>query len=450
MTVYDLLIDFSIASALILIGQFLRATIKPLQELFVPSSMIAGLLGFLLGPNMLKILPFSGNQGGYAGFLAILVFTIIGINGFGGTSKQHEQGVLKRVISFQLFRNVGYFMQFGIPIAITIFILCNVYPDLNPGFGLLLASGFLGGHGTAAAVGSTFVGYGWAEASDIGMTFATLGILMGILGGLVLIKFATKKGHTAFIKDFKVIGNELRTGLIPEEARVPFGYETISSVSLDTLCFHFSIILTVSGAAYMLNRWIGANLLPGIPTYTIGFLLGLAFFVIFRRTPVYRYVDKKINLRISGSLTDYLVFFGIATINLGVVVKYFVPILTLTLVGIAIVILNVYPLGYRMNNQSWFEHSIFCYGMMTGVFAIGLILLRIVDPNNESNTLEDQAMTPWLGFVEMVVWSAFPAMLINGKGWIIVVISAVVIVASLAIAMIGKFWYCTDPAKRNR
>ena len=42
MTVYDLLVDFTIASALILVGQFLRAKIKFFQEFFMPASMIAG------------------------------------------------------------------------------------------------------------------------------------------------------------------------------------------------------------------------------------------------------------------------------------------------------------------------------------------------------------------------------------------------------------------------
>lgn len=449
MTIYSLLIDFAIASALILVGQILRAYIKPLQKLFVPSSMIAGILGFLMGPSVLNILPFSGSQGSYAGFLAIIVFTIIGLNGFDTSSGVKGKDIAKRVVSFQLFRQVGYFMQVGIPVAVTLFILCRVYPDLNPGFGLLLASGFLGGHGTAAAVGNTFAQYGWEEAADVGMTFATVGILLGILGGLALIKFAARNGHTAHIKDFKDIGEDMRTGLVPKQARDPMGYETISSVTLDTLCFHLSIILLVAGAAHLLNTWLGAHVIAGIPTYTIGFLLGLGIFMMLRKTPVYRYVDTKINLHISGMLTDYLVFFGIATINLGVVIKYWVPILILAVVGIIIVVVNVYPVGYLMNDKDWFEHSIFCYGMMTGVFAIGLILLRIVDPKNESNTLEDQAMTPWLGFVEMVIWSAFPAMLVSGKGWIIVAISAAVVIVSFIIAIVGKFWYTSDPASRH-
>ncbi len=47
--------------------------------------------------------------------------------------------------------------------------------------------------------------------------------------------------------------------------------------------------------------------------------------------------------------------------------------------------------GPAMNRGSWFERSIFVFGYSTGVFAIGFILLRIVDPENRSKTLNDTA-----------------------------------------------------------
>lgn len=54
-------------------------------------------------------------------------------------------------------------------------------PSISDVFGVLLASGFIGGHGTAAAVGSTLDTLGWAEGTDIGLTFATIGILAAMV-----------------------------------------------------------------------------------------------------------------------------------------------------------------------------------------------------------------------------------------------------------------------------
>ena len=203
-------------------------------------------------------------------------------------------------------------------------------------FGVLMASGFTGGHGTAAAVGSTFNDvYGWAEATDLGMTFATVGILSGVFGGLIWIKIATKKGWTAYVKDFKYISGDMRTGLIPKENRQPMGHETISSVSLDSLAFHLCLVLMVAGGGYLFNQkvLVGVLGISGAPDFTIAFLIGLVVFFVFRKLGVYEYVDKEVNNRISGTATDYLVFFGVATINTEVIVEYAVPLAILIVVG---------------------------------------------------------------------------------------------------------------------
>ena len=54
-------------------------------------------------------------------------------------------------------------------------------PSISDGFSLLMPGGFIGGHGTAAAVGSTLDTLGWAEGTDIGLTFATIGILAAMV-----------------------------------------------------------------------------------------------------------------------------------------------------------------------------------------------------------------------------------------------------------------------------
>ena len=442
MSVYDLLVDVAFASVMILIGQLLRAKVRFFQQFFIPASMIAGFLGLIFGAQVLNIVPFSSSIGSYAGVLIILVFTIVGLNGFSKGKHDSAAAVVKRVTSFQLYRFVIFFLQFAFPIAVTLTLLKWLVPDINPGFGIMMASGFTGGHGTAAAVGKTFANLGWAEASDIGMTFATIGILTGIFGGLAFIKWGTKKGYTAYIKDFKFISGDLKTGLISRENRGPLGSETISSVSLDTLCFHLALVMSLSGLGYLLNsKVLSVYVLKGIPDFTISFILGLAFFLIFRKTKVYDYVDTRINSRISGTATDFLVFFGIASIKIAVVIEYAIPLIVLTLCGFICVFISMIPLGYLMNKDSWFERSLFCYGYSTGVFAIGFVLLRIVDPENKSNTVEDTAMSPFLNFLEVAFWSLIPAALLAGQGWTVVAIVTAGIVVCIIASIAGKMWY---------
>lgn len=449
MTVYNFLSDFAIASLFILVGQFLRAKIKFFQEFFIPSSLIAGFTGLLLGKQFLNVLPFSEGAGSYAGMLIIIVFTVVGINGF-EIKKGEGAATMRRVTSYNSYRFLAYFMQFALGIAATLLIIQFAIPDLSPGFGILMASGFTGGHGTAAAVGKTFADLGWAEAGDLGMTFATVGILSGVFGGLILIKIATKKGWTAYVKDFKFIDNDLRTGLIAKDHRKSMGQETISSVALDSLGFHVAMVCMVAGGGYLLNsRVLGPYLIKGIPDFTVAYLLGLIFFMIFRNTKVYGYVDKNINSRISGTATDFLVFFGVAMINTKVIVEYALPLTLLILVGFVCVFLLIIPFGYRMSDKSWFERSIFVYGYSTGVFAIGFVLLRIVDPENKSHTVDDTAMTPWLNFCEIFTWSTVPVALLNGQGWFVVGICTLICIVAIIINIVGKMWYKDPMAGRG-
>jgi ESS family glutamate:Na+ symporter len=441
MSIYDLLLDFGCASILILIGQFLRSKIKFFQNFFVPASLIAGFLGLFLGPKFLNIMPFSGNIGSYAGAFIIVIFTAVGVNGFDIEKSGGGKETVKRLIGYEMFRQVGFALQIAVPILITILVLCRIWPNLNPGFGILLASGFDGGHGTAAAVGKTFAGYGWEQATDLAITFATVGILIGIFGGLILIKLATKKGWTNYAKDFSQLNSDLRTGLVAKERRTPLGMETISSVSLDTLCFHMSLLMVIAGGAYLLNQRVLSHFVKNIPDFTLAYLIGLLFFILFHKTPLYSYVDTRVNTRISGMFTDYLVCFAVASINPTVLVEYAGPMIVMCLIGLVLVTLVVLPFGYLMNRENWFEHAIFCFGYLTGVFAIGFVLLRIVDPENKSLTVDDTAMTPFMGFVEMFIWSAGPAMLVSGQGMQLALGTAIFGAVSIGVSFLIHAWY---------
>ena len=59
MTATSLMLDVAWAGLLIAIGQFIRTKVKFLQKCFVPSALIAGFLGLILGNQVLNVIPFS-------------------------------------------------------------------------------------------------------------------------------------------------------------------------------------------------------------------------------------------------------------------------------------------------------------------------------------------------------------------------------------------------------
>ena len=78
MTLTDVLKDFAYLSVLLMAGYELRKHIVLFQKYFIPSSLIAGVLGMLLSKNWLGTIcpfyiPFSSGIGQWSGALVIFV-----------------------------------------------------------------------------------------------------------------------------------------------------------------------------------------------------------------------------------------------------------------------------------------------------------------------------------------------------------------------------------------
>ncbi|MCF2132323.1 sodium:glutamate symporter, partial [Strepomyces sp. STD 3.1] len=173
-SVWDLMLDISIISGLLLIGTFLRAKVKIVQTLFLPASMIAGFIGLGLGPSGLNILPFSNQIVSYPGLLIAVIFAALPI----GAEKIDAKKIMGRVRDMWSYSMLLTLLMWGGGAFVGLAILNHIFGSLHPGFGLMLGAGFLGGHGTAAALGEAFKRQGWEEALTLGMTSATVGILV--------------------------------------------------------------------------------------------------------------------------------------------------------------------------------------------------------------------------------------------------------------------------------
>ena len=74
MSAYTFLADFAIMSLLLVVAQFIRAHVKVIQKLLLPSSVVAGLIGLLTGPQFLGVLPLSEHASSYSGVLIVVLF----------------------------------------------------------------------------------------------------------------------------------------------------------------------------------------------------------------------------------------------------------------------------------------------------------------------------------------------------------------------------------------
>ena len=437
-TPWTLFTDAGFISILLLIGKYLRVRVKGIQKLFIPPSLLAGIIGLALGPNGLGWIPLSPYISTYSAILIALVFGALPLS----SPKFTLKTVTQRVGPVWAYAQLGLLLQWSLVGLFGYFILSLIWPQLPDAFAIMLPTGFYGGHGTAAAIGATFQEHGWEDAVSLGMTTATLGVVFAIIGGLFMIKWAAKQRHTAFVTDFKDLPDEMRRGLIPKEKRDSIGEATTSSISIESLTLHISIIVMIAFFGYWVSQAV-KSLYPvlEIPIFSSAFIIGLGLNKAFQRFRVSNYINIETTQRLSSLFTDLLVAFGVASIHLGVVVKYTLPLLTLVAVGVLIVWFITFYLGKKLSHSYWFERTIFAWGWWTGSMAMGIALLRIVDPKQASKAMDDYAIAYLpIAPVEILIITLAPILYINGFG---IYLLLGCLLASLVIILLSvkmKWW----------
>ena len=387
-TAYSFVCDMAWMSLLLIIAQVIRTIVKPLQKLYIPSSVIGGVIGLILGPQVLNVIPWSEQIGSYAYLFICIIFAGLYLG-------KKEQTKLSTV-----FRNTGdtfcinmatEFICFGSALVFGWIILTVFFPNVFGEFSLLLPSGYCGGHGYASTIGTALNNLlGRDDCVQIGQTFATLGLLTGLIGGIIFINIMVRKGETRFIKKVDSLPEEYRTGIVPLDKQNSMGNERMNPMSIDPLAWHLALTLLAFILGYTFYNWY-KQYLPDIevPVMCLTMIAGVILQKIINRTRFKDTVDKKVESRIGSMFTDYLVGFGVASISLTVVKSFFVRIIVLCVLGTVWPIIMVLFVGRNLFHNYWFERSIFIFGWCTGVVAIGTTLLRICDPQMKSGTLDD-------------------------------------------------------------
>lgn len=431
-TPWTLFVDLGVISCLLLICKWMRVKLRLMQKFFIPPSLAAGFLGLAFGPGGMDVLPLSSQLGTYAGILIAFIFGSLAI-----TSQRGEDAGAS-IGRMWAYSQAGLLLQWALGGLLGLLVLQYFWPEIGAGFGITMPSGFCGGHGTAAAVGEAFKNMGNEAIVTLAMTAATVGIVASVFIGLPLIKWATRKGHTSYISDYESLPVELRTGLlVPEERRPRLGTDTCSSISIDSLTFNLTVVAAIALGGYGLSKLVGMWV-PGLelPVFSCAFVVGVFLRKILDHTGAMQYTCPQTISHMSGMMTDFLVAFGIASIKLSVVVAYWQPLVILLIVGLVGTLLYVLLMGKQMQKECWFEKAIFTWGWFTGTMAMGIALLRVVDPDMRSRCLDSYALAYlFIAPVEIALVTFAPIVFTNGGGlWF----ASACLVAGLGVLAVAK------------
>lgn len=425
-TPWTLFVDFGLISILLLLCKILRAKVRFIQAYFIPPSLLAGFITLLAGPNCFDILPISSQTGTYASILIAFIFGCLPFS-----ASQNNTRHTLNVTRMWAFSQAGMLLQYALGGILGLFVLSKFW-HVNEAFGIAMPCGYCGGHGTAAAVGSAFGQLGYDDMLTLAMTAATVGIVSAVIFGIIFVKWGTKKKYTTFLTDFEHLPHDLRTGILSESKRESIGTATVSSISIDPLTFNLALIAIVALGGYGISQGV-ACLFPqlGLPVFSCAFVFGLLIKQVLKKSKAYDYFCPRTIGHISGTFTDYLVAFGIASIKLSIVVKYIVPLLVLLITGLILTALYIFFFAPRIIKECWFEKSLFTWGWYTGTVAMGLALLRIVDPDKKSQCMEEYAMAYiFIAPVEITLITFVPVAFCSGYGMIF---SGICLLTGLAI-----------------
>ncbi|TGC11517.1 sodium/glutamate symporter [Methanolobus halotolerans] len=407
--------SFLVLGIVLLLGKWIRLMSPTLQTLFIPSSLIGGFLALFLGSEVMgNLISWAGYSGT---FLSEGMFPEEMLNVW-----KALPGIFISIIFATLFlgkkipgiREVWHIAgpqiahgqtiawgQYVFGILATILILSPLY-GIDPMAGALIEISFEGGHGTAAGMATTFEELGFAEAADLALGLATVGILFGVVFGIVLLNYGARNGKTQVLKNPSQISldEKRQTGIIDFDARESAGMITTRPESIEPMSLHFAYVGVAIGIGYMILQILikieeatwgqatGMYLLAHIPLFPLAMIGGIILQAFLDRFDVHQTLDRGLMMRIQGLSLDVLITSAIATLSLSVIGNNLMPFVVLATVGIVWNIVAFLFLGPRMMPSYWFERGIGNFGQSMGMTASGLLLMRIADPDNKSPALE--------------------------------------------------------------
>jgi len=419
------------ACGLLLIGVVLRARITWLQKALIPASVAGGLLGLLIvqlarfvhdpavspesEPIGSRVIDWIATDcpaelSGWPGWLIAVVFAGLLLD----RPARMDRGGWRRVMAEGTMVWVIILGQVALGLLATWLVIQPLFPEIPAGFGLLIETGWAGGHGTAAAMGEVFRDtVHWEQGGDLGMFMATVGLGWSVVSGIAWTNLAVRRGWTRVSIETLAAGQA--GTLEPVEDRPAIGRGVIRSNVLDPLVFQVLILamafLVGVGVSWGIKS-VGLELVAGlegrVASETIAKLqrsvgnLPLFLFTLLGGLAVRRgldlagwghLVDGDSIRRLTAGAMEFLVVAAIASLKLDAVLALAGPLALLISLAVVWTAVCLLWIGRRVLPQDrWMELGLINYGMSTGTTATGLLLLRMVDKDLESGAAEDYAL----------------------------------------------------------
>ena len=397
-------------AALFLVGRWLRVRVRWIQKIFLPSSIIAGFLALLAGPQVLGRLGEAAGVGWLAdggvftpeilevwATLPSLLISVVFATLFLGASIPGPRRVA-RLAGPQLSVGLAFGSgQYVVGLLLVIAVLGPLF-GISPMAGALIEIGFEGGHGTAAGMRPVMEELGFEEGADLALGMATIGLVGGIVIGIAVINWGVRTGRTKVLKGNVEQSVEEQKGLYRRDENIPAAMMTSRPASIEPLTLHVAVVGIAILIGYLILtalQWVEqalwadtVELLAFVPLFPLAMLGGVVVQLVMDWRGIGHLLDHQMMLRIQGLALDFLILAAIATLSLTAIAANWEVFLVLSVAGVVFCTGFLLLFVPKVIPDYWLERGIADFGQSMGVTATGLILMRIADPHDESPAME--------------------------------------------------------------
>jgi glutamate:Na+ symporter, ESS family len=349
---------------LLVVSRVIRQTTTVFRRIFLPSSVIAGVLGLLLGPQVLGLAVPALPDGFFPeeiqavwralpGLLINVVFGALLLGKAIPGLREIWRTAGPQVVVGQTIAWGQYVVGLGLAMLV-----------LGPVFGLpavagaLIEIGFEGGHGTAAGMRGAFEAVGFEEGFDLAVAMATIGLVGGVLVGTALINWGARRGYIevpegvdslADVALYQPPATETERRAEREELTELRRDKEREARATDPLSLHLGIVAIAIGIGWLLRealllfeRATWGRPVPGeepllivahVPLFPLAMIGGVLVQLAIDRLGLGDRVSRRLMNRISGASLDLIIVGAIATLSLQALGENLIPILLLATLG---------------------------------------------------------------------------------------------------------------------
>ena len=414
---WNILIQFGILAAAIIVANFLRRKIPFFRKSLMPTAVLAGFLLLIL--RSVGILKLDGNLLEMITYHGIAVgFISMSLRVQKKDAADHSSALIGAKSGAMIVST--YLVQAIVGTVVVLILAWTVMPSLFKAAGILLPMGYGQGPGQANNIGGTYEGLGFAGGRSFGLSIAASGYLVACIVGVIVLNVLVKRGRIKRIQHEELSGS-VTVDTFQDHGEIPL------SESLDRFSMQAAMVILTYLLTYLLIWGITSGITAASPgagatvnsllwgfNFIIGSLVAVLVKVFLSKMKRLHFMERQYQNnyllnRISGFAFDLMIVAGIASIKLEDLSGLWLPFVLLTVAGAAATWFYLAWLCKKVYPGYYYEGLMSMYGMLTGTISSGVLLLREIDPEYKTPAANNLVLGSSFG-----IGFGFPVLILVG------------------------------------